>query len=148
AEDVLSGARATLRARTLVNAAGPWADDVIARTDGAEETPKAVRLVRGGHIVVPRMFEHDRAYILQHTDGRIVFAIPYEDDFTLIGTTDVDHHGPPETARCEDGEADYLVAAVNAYFRKPIQRQDIVWRYAGVRALHADASGAASKASR
>jgi len=147
-EDAASGGRATLHARALVNAAGPWVDGVVGRTGGAEEPPKTVRLVRGSHIVLPRMFAHDHAYILQNADGRIVFAIPYDDDFTLIGTTDVDHDGPPERAVCEDAEADYLIAAVNGYFRRKIARQDIVWRYAGVRALHADPSGAASKASR
>nr|MBA3325240.1 glycerol-3-phosphate dehydrogenase [Paracoccaceae bacterium] len=120
------GAERVVTARALVNAGGPWVGDIIAETLGIASTEK-VRLVRGSHIVTRRLFEHDRAYIFQGGDGRIVFAIPYETDFTLIGTTDRDHEGVPEAAVCTPEEADYLRAAAGAYFRAPVEAADVVW---------------------
>lgn len=125
-------------ARMLVNAAGPWANSVSAIIEGAEQTP-AVRLVQGAHIVVPRLFDHDRAYIFQNRDGRIVFAIPYEQDFTLIGTTDREFSGDPATSHISAEETAYLIEAANSYFSRQIAADNIVWAFAGVRAL-ADAS--------
>jgi glycerol-3-phosphate dehydrogenase len=145
--DVLSGEERTESARALVNAAGPWADRVVREQLGQAPREK-VRLVRGSHIVTRRLFDHDRPYIFQQADGRIVFAIPYEGDFTLIGTTDRDHHGAPDEARCTDEEADYLRAAVSNYFRRPVQREDIVWRFSGVRPLFDDGSKSATAATR
>lgn len=123
----------TVTARALVNAAGPAVDDV-ARLAGT--APKyAVRRVRGSHIVVPKMFDHEFAYIFQQPDTRICFAIPFEGDFTLIGTTDADHDGPLDKVEPDAEEVRYLCDAVNRYFVKNITPKDIVWSFAGVRAL-------------
>jgi len=120
-------------ARALVNAAGPAVDD-LARLAGT--APKyALRRVRGSHIVVPRLFDHDYAYIFQQPDTRICFAIPYEGEYTLIGTTDADHTGPLDQVEPDAEEVRYLCDAVNRYFVKNITQADIVWSYAGVRAL-------------
>jgi glycerol-3-phosphate dehydrogenase len=105
----------TYHARALVNAGGPWVEDVIRNVAHIPST-EGVRLVRGSHIVVPKLYDHDRCYFFQGTDGRIIFAIPYEQDFTLIGTTDMDHKGAPGEARCTDEERDYLCAFASQYF--------------------------------
>jgi glycerol-3-phosphate dehydrogenase len=111
-------------------------------------SPESIRLVRGSHIVTRKLFEHDRAYIFQGGDGRIVFAIPYEDDFTLIGTTDLDHDGPPGEAVCTPEEAAYLRGAVSDYFERPVQAEDVVWTYSGVRPLYDDGAKSATAATR
>jgi glycerol-3-phosphate dehydrogenase len=134
-------------ARALVNAAGPWVAAVARDVVGLPGRER-VRLVRGSHIVVPRLFEHDRAYFLQGTDGRIAFAIPYEDDFTLIGTTDQDHAGDPSEAHCTKAERDYLIAFANRYFRRKLSPADVVWSYAGVRPLYDDGAKSATAATR
>lgn len=139
--------RSTIRARGLVNAAGPWVPEVARGSLRASETGE-LRLVRGSHIVTPRLFDHDRAYLLQQPDGRVVFAIPFEDDFTLIGTTDVDHEGAPDHPRPSEAEIAYLCEAASEAFRAPLRPEHVVWAFAGVRALHADGSGEARKASR
>jgi glycerol-3-phosphate dehydrogenase len=120
----------------LVNAAGPWVADVARRVGGAPHAP--VRLVKGSHIVVPRPFAHDRAYIFQNADGRVVFAIPYEQDFALIGTTELDFTGDPAAASLSGEEADYLCTAASEYFRDPILPAQIVASFAGVRPLFDD----------
>ncbi|WP_182446657.1 glycerol-3-phosphate dehydrogenase [Cereibacter sphaeroides] len=135
------------RARALVNAGGPWVARIIRETL-ALPTSEGVRLVRGSHIVTKRLFDHDRCYFFQGIDGRIVFAIPYETDFTLIGTTDQDHRGAPDEARCTPEEQDYLCAFASDYFRKPVTREDIVWTYSGVRPLHDDGARSATAATR
>lgn len=145
--DTISGKSGTLEARVLVNAAGPWVGDVI-DTRIKINTKDRIRLVRGSHIVVKKLFDHDRAYIFQQSDGRIVFAIPYETDFTLIGTTDMDHKGDPAEARCTGLEADYLRAAVSGYFKRPVEADDIVWSYSGVRPLYDDGASSATEATR
>jgi glycerol-3-phosphate dehydrogenase len=145
--DVTSGAAATRRARVLVNAGGPWVDHII-QNQLRVNTSAKVRLVRGSHVVTRKLFEHDRAYIFQNSDGRILFAIPYETDFTLIGTTDADHDGDPGEVECTPAEAQYMCAAVSEYFRKPVTTDDIVWTYAGVRPLYDDGAGAAQSATR
>ena len=94
-----------------------------------------VRLVKGSHIVVPKLYDHDRAYVLQNADGRIIFVIPYQHDFTLIGTTEEDYHGDPAEAAADSAEIAYLIAAVGEYFRRPIFEDDVVWAYSGVRPL-------------
>jgi glycerol-3-phosphate dehydrogenase len=127
------GSRATFHARALVNAAGPAVLDVQSLI--AVHSGHAVSRVRGSHIVVPRLFDHGFAYIFQHTDQRIFFAIPYERDFTLIGTTERNHQGPLDRVEPTTEEIDYLCAAANGYFRQPISVADVVWSYAGVRAL-------------
>ena len=123
-----------ISARALVNASGPWVNDVLKSIVGIKPAQYA-RLDKGSHIVVRRQCEHARAYIFQNSDGRIVFAIPFQAHFTLIGTTDSDYRGDPAHAAIEDGEIEYLLHAVNGYFREPVSRAEIVWSYAGVRAL-------------
>lgn len=135
-----------VRARALVNAGGPGADDV-ARLAGA--VPEySIRRVRGSHIVTRKLFDHDYAYIFQLPDTRICFAIPYERDFTLIGTTDRDHPGALDAANAADDEVAYLCEAVSRYFAKPVTAADVVWSYAGVRALVDDGSGRPEAATR
>lgn len=131
-------------ARALVNAAGPAVLDVLRLAGEAPE--HAMRLVRGSHIVVPALFDHPYAYFFQLPDTRIFFAIPYERDFTLIGTTDADHDGGPVRASAE--EIAYLCEGVNRYFAKPITPADVVWSYAGVRPLIDDGSGKPEAATR
>ncbi len=134
-------------ARALVNAGGPWVDDVLRQTVRMNDRAH-VRLVRGSHIVTRRLFDHDRCYFFQGTDGRIIFAIPYEQDFTLIGTTDQDHDGAPSEAVCTDAEKDYLCAFASQYFDRPVTREDIVWTYSGVRPLYNDGASSATAATR
>ncbi len=136
-----------IHARILVNAAGPWVGDVLSNRVQVDSRDK-VRMVKGSHIVVPKMFDHDRAYIFQNPDERIVFAIPYENDFTLIGTTDQDFKGDPDEAALSDAETAYLCEAINAYFKKPLSPDDIVWSFAGVRPLYDDGATAAQEATR
>jgi glycerol-3-phosphate dehydrogenase len=137
----------TLRARCLVNAAGPWADQLSGVQDLLPKGAK-LRLVRGSHIVVPRLYADERCFILQNDDGRIVFVIPYEQDFSLIGTTDVDHQGSPAHAQASGEEIRYLCTAVNRQFVTQITPQDVVWSYAGVRPLLDDGATAAQEATR
>ncbi len=141
------GRRQDLQARALVNAAGPWAvqflDDVA--KVGHDH---ALRLVKGSHIVVPRLFEHDHAYIFQQPDRRIVFAIPYEHDFTLIGTTDVDYRADPSAPKIDAEETRYLCEAANRYFLKQIAPDDVVWSYSGVRPLLDDEEDNAAEVTR
>ena len=146
--DRRSGQVTTHQARRLVNAGGPWVSRLITDTL-ALASAEHVRLVRGSHIVVPRLFDHDQPYILQGSDGRVVFAMPYEQDFTLIGTTDVDQGTDPSApAICTDDEAAYLCAFVSEYFKRPVTRDDIVWRFAGVRPLYDDGASSATAATR
>jgi glycerol-3-phosphate dehydrogenase len=129
----------TIAARAVVNATGPWVSRFV-RDASPLATAHVVRLVKGSHIVVPQLFTHRFAYIFQNTDRRIVFAIPYESDFTLIGTTDIEYHGEPAAVRIEPAEIDYLCTMVNRYFRRQIGPADVVWSYAGVRPLIEDDS--------
>jgi glycerol-3-phosphate dehydrogenase len=137
----------TVTARVLVNAGGPWVSSVI---DGVTHTqsPTKIRLVKGSHIVVDRIFDHDRAYLFQNADGRVIFAIPYQRDYTLIGTTDLDYTGDPAEIAITDDERNYLLAAAGDYFARPIDPATIRWTYAGVRPLDDDGSEEARKASR
>ena len=146
-KDLESGATRDILARGLVNAGGPWVKHVIDDTMHIK-TNDNVRLVGGSHIVTRRLFDHDKCYFFQGADGRIIFAIPYEEDFTLIGTTDKDHAGHPREARCSDEEADYLCAFASEYFTKPVVRDDIVWSYSGVRPLYDDGASSATAATR
>jgi glycerol-3-phosphate dehydrogenase len=135
----------TVVARCLVNAAGPWVGMVLGLL-GRAAAP--VRLVQGSHLVFRRLFAHDRAYLFQNPDGRVLFAIPYEDDFTLIGTTDTDYAGDPGAAKPSEAEIDYLCAAASAHFATPVTPDDVVWSYCGVRPLYDDGAGAAQAATR
>src|SRR4029077_3983079 len=130
---------AQVAARVAVNASGPWVDRFIAGATPVR-TVHRVRLVKGSHIVVPRLFDHRFAYIFQNEDRRIVFAIPYEHDFTLLGTTDVDYHGDPGAVRIDAAELEYLCALANRYFRQQITPAEVVWSYSGVRPLLQDES--------
>jgi glycerol-3-phosphate dehydrogenase len=146
----LEGARGethTLQARALVNAAGPWAAQFLAEQAHVPQA-KSLRLVKGSHIVVPRMFEHQHAYIFQNPDKRIIFAIPYEKDFTLIGTTDVEHDGAIGDVRIDESEVRYLCEQASRYFAKPVAPADVVWTYSGVRPLLDDESGDPSAVTR
>lgn len=131
------GGEEEVAARMLVNAAGPWVAEVLAQCLGWSPLP-AIRCVKGSHIVIPRLFGHDRAYLLPQADGRVVFAIPYEQDFSLIGTTEEEETGDPLAAKITPEETVYLCAAVNGYFRQQITPEQVVWNYAAVRPLLAD----------
>lgn len=145
--DTVSGKGANYRARMLVNAAGPWVDFVIRGVFGRNEAHH-VRLVQGSHIVVKRKFEGDRAYFFQNPDNRIIFAIPYENDFTLIGTTDRDYTGDPKDVKISPEETDYLCRCASEYFREPVTKEDIVWTYSAVRPLFDDGASKAQEATR
>ncbi len=146
-QDDATGEQSTVGARTLVNAAGPWVDQVLTGAVGQNGADN-IRLVQGSHIVIKRKFEHDRAYFFQNGDGRIFFAIPYEEDFTLIGTTDHDFDGDPAASHITDGEIDYLCEGASGYFREPVTREDIVWSYAAVRPLFDDGASSAQETTR
>jgi len=146
-EDQRTGAETQHRARVLVNAGGPWVSELL---HGIIDTSlrDQIRLVRGSHIVTRKLFDHDRAYFFQGTDGRIVFAIPYEGEFTLVGTTDCEHAEPSETPCCTEAEKEYLCEFVSDYFEQPVTKADIVWSFSGVRPLIDDGAKSASAASR
>jgi glycerol-3-phosphate dehydrogenase len=147
AEDLRTGRQQRIRAKVLVNAAGPWVEKVL--NGVARSNSKAsVRLVQGSHIVVKKLFAHDRAYIFQNADNRIIFAIPYQNDFTLIGTTDRDYQGDPAQVKASEEEIAYLCAAASEYFKQPIHRDDVVWTYSGVRPLYNDGASRAQEATR
>lgn len=131
----------------LVNAAGPWVDRVLSEAVGNNDV-RNVRLVQGSHIVVKKKFDDPRAYFFQNPDGRIMFAIPYQDEFTLIGTTDRDFTGNPADVRISDAEIDYLCRAASEYFSDPVGREDIVWTYSAVRPLFDDGASKAQEATR
>ncbi len=144
----LSGERAgTIRAKMLVNAAGPWVGEVIRGVVGSNAT-EGVRLVRGSHIVTKRLFDHDKCYFFQGVDGRIIFAIPYEYDFTLIGTTDAEHLDPDEKPVCTPEERAYLLHFASGYFKRELTDADIVHTYSGVRPLYDDGAKSATAATR
>ena len=145
--DAATGEVRIERARALVNAAGPWVAHVLGGVISSNAPAKA-RLVQGSHVVTRKLYDHDRCYFFQNPDGRIFFAIPYEDEFTLIGTTDLDYHGDPADVRASDSEIDYLIGAANSYFNKSIRREDVVWTYSGVRPLYDDGAGSAQDATR
>ncbi len=128
-----------VQARVVVNTTGPWVSEFVTRETPVQAAHQ-VRLVKGSHITVPRLFDHRFAYIFQNQDRRIVFAIPYEHEFTLLGTTDVDYHGDPAAVHIDDAEIAYLCALSNRYFRQQISPGDVVWSYSGVRPLLKDES--------
>ena len=146
-EDTLTGKAEEVKARLLVNSAGPWVDEVLTGAFGRNDVHN-VRLVQGSHIVIRKKFSDPRAYFFQNRDGRIIFAIPYEDDFTLIGTTDHDYEGDPAETAITGEEIDYLCAAASEYFVEPVRRSDIVWTYSGVRPLYDDGASKAQEATR
>ena len=141
------GVKRVVRARALVNVAGPWVADVL-RGVVRENAPAKIRLVQGSHIVVRRKYDHDRCYFFQNGDGRFFFAIPYERDFTLIGTTDRDWTGAPGAVQISADEIAYLCAGASAYFRDAVTPADVVWTFSGVRPLYDDGASAAQEATR
>ena len=145
--DTETGHTETFHARMLVNAGGPWVGDII-QTKVRLNLREGVRLVRGSHIVTRKLYDHDKCYFFQGTDGRIIFAIPYETDFTLIGTTDADHDDPARKAECTPEERDYLLGFANQYFKRELGRDDVVWTYSGVRPLYDDGASSATAATR
>ena len=148
-ERLNSGERFTIHARAVVNAAGPWVERALRNIDDIDDKQKAqVRLVKGSHIVVPRMYEGDHAFTLQNTDGRVIFTIPYEEHYTVVGTTDVPYDGDPSQVKISPEEIDYLCKAVNGYFRKQLTAADVRWSYSGVRPLADDESANVSKVTR
>ncbi|MFZ2991024.1 glycerol-3-phosphate dehydrogenase, partial [Ideonella sp.] len=154
-DGALGAARAwprRVQARALVNAAGPWAAQFLQQCalPAASErlSQQSLRLVKGSHIVVPRCFAHEHAYLFQGSDGRVVFAIPYEHDYTLIGTTDEPFDGEPQTAQISLAEAAYLCEQASRFLRHPVTPADVVWHYAGVRPLLDDAHGNPSAVTR
>lgn len=136
-----------IRTKVLVNAAGPWVAHIL-RDTLKLDTKEGVRLVRGSHIVIKKHFEHDRAYFFQGADDRIIFAIPYEEDFTLIGTTDQDQGEDLSKPKCTEQEAEYLCTFASEYFKEPINQEDIVWTYSGTRPLYDDHASSATEATR
>ena len=145
--DTLSDQPLQFSARAIVNAAGPWVDRVLQVFPGIR-TQSRLRLVRGSHIVVPRLYDGSHAYLLQNPDRRVVFTIPYEGAFTLIGTTDIPCESTSAPPEASVGEIDYLCATVNSYFRKTLTARDVVWSYAGVRPLVDDEAAEVSKVTR
>jgi glycerol-3-phosphate dehydrogenase len=144
---VSEGERRTVLARSVVNATGPWVSDFL--TQSAQvAAAKHVRLVKGSHIVLPQLFTHRFAYLLQGADRRIIFAIPYQHGLTLVGTTDVEYHGDPARVQIDPGEVSYLLGVVNRYFERQTTPADVVWSYAGVRPLLDDEAGNPSRVTR
>ncbi|HVW68530.1 MAG TPA: glycerol-3-phosphate dehydrogenase [Steroidobacteraceae bacterium] len=141
------GDHRTISARALVNAAGPWVEDIL-RAAGAYRQHRSLRLVKGSHIIVKRLYDGPQAYTLQNADGRVVFAIPYEDDFTLIGTTDIPFSGDPTHVQADGNEVAYLCGLISGYLRAPISPKDVVWTYSGVRPLYDDGGTSASTVTR
>lgn len=139
AEEADTGKTHSWRARALVNAAGPWVKEFF--DDGLKlKSPYGIRLIKGSHIVVPRVHNEKQAYILQNEDNRIVFVIPWMDEFSIIGTTDVEYKGDPKNVAIDDNEIDYLLNIYNSHFKKPLARADVAWSYSGVRPLCDDES--------
>jgi glycerol-3-phosphate dehydrogenase len=141
------GGEETVAARVVVNATGPWASQFRDRIAGVRERPE-LRLIKGSHIIVPALFDHAYAYLLQAPDGRVVFAIPYEGRYTLIGTTDVEHHGEPGPVSASTEEISYLCNVASRNFARPVGPADVVWSFAGIRPLQQDESSDPSGISR
>ena len=149
--DGTTGARSTVSARGVVNASGPWIGRRLEPGAGASADPDAkhdVRLVKGSHIVVGKLFDHPYPYIFQGADGRVLFAIPFEEDYTLLGTTEVEIEGGPGPVAITPAEVDYICAAANAYFERPVSPGDVVWSYSGIRPLLDDRARNASEVTR
>ena len=146
-EDRRTGTQRRITAQMLVNAGGPWVGDII-QTKVRSNSKEGVRRVRGSHIVTRKLYDHDKCYFFQGKDGRIIFAIPYEQDFTLIGTTDSEQKDPDKRPECTDEEMDYLCNFASEYFETPVTRDDVVWTYSGVRPLYDDGAKSATAATR
>lgn len=143
----LSNTKSVVTAKTVVNASGPWVEATL-DLDEEHDSKHGVRLVKGSHIVVPKLFDHPYTYIFQNADNRVLFAVPYEKDYTLLGTTDVEVNDEPSKQQIDADEIDYICKSVSEYFEKPVSADSVVWSYAGVRPLYDDASDNASKVTR
>ncbi len=139
--------KSQVTARVVVNASGPWVEKTL-DLDEAHDTRYATRLVKGSHVVVPKIFDHPYTYIFQNADNRIIFAVPYEQDYTLLGTTDMEVGDEPGTVEIDAEEIKYICDAASEYFNNPVKPADVVWSYSGVRPLYDDASANASKVTR
>jgi glycerol-3-phosphate dehydrogenase len=142
-----NGDTCIIKSRSVVNSTGAWASQFLNKTAN-RTAPITNRLIKGSHIVVKKLFSHEYAYLFQHSDGRVIFAIPYEHDFTLIGTTDIEYKGNVDEITISPDEANYLCNAVSLYFNESVTTQDIVWSYAGVRPLQEEEGKSASTVSR
>jgi len=136
-QDGRTGIRTVVRARALINAAGPWVNDIVNRVAG-QNSRRNVRLVKGSHIVVPKFWEGRQAYLIQNSDKRVIFINPYQNDLALIGTTDIPYEGRPEDVAADESEIDYLIKVVNRYFKRGLARGDVVYSFSGVRPLYDD----------
>ncbi|WP_455478890.1 glycerol-3-phosphate dehydrogenase [Bartonella sp. B10] len=146
-QDKLSKKECYVTASYVANMTGPWINNILANLlDCKEYSP--IRLVRGSHILIPKIYTHDHAYIFQNDDGRVIFSIPYQEKFTLLGTTDCDYQGDPSDVHITDTEIDYICTAASIYFREPVSRDSIVWTYSGVRPLYDDGSSKAQEITR
>lgn len=146
--DTKTGQREEVSARFLVNAAGPWVGDVVSMCHTQGEKKPGIRLVKGSHLVVPRLYDGNWAYLCQNTDGRVIFFLPFENDFTLIGTTDVPFEGNPATVSCSAEEEAYLLDVTARFFKKAPASLAVVHRFSGVRSLYDDGSKDPSKVTR
>src|SRR5579871_5353119 len=145
--DSRTGAKRTVRARALVNASGPWVTDVIGRVAGGN-SQRSVRLVKGSHIITPKFWDGPQAYLVQNHDKRVIFINPYEGDKALIGTTDIPFSGAPEDVAADESEKDYLISAVNRYFKQTLRHEDVLASFSGVRPLFDDGKGNPSAVTR
>lgn len=145
--DERTGDIRTLRAKAIANAGGPWVNDIVGRVAGSNSS-RTVRLVKGSHIIVPKFWEGDHAYLVQNHDKRVIFINPYEGDKALIGTTDIPYDGKPEEVMASSDEIDYLIAAVNRYFKEKLRTEDVVETFSGVRPLFDDGAGNPSAVTR
>jgi len=146
AQWLIHTAQPSIRAKALINATGPWVSDFLQKQ--GLPTKQKVRLVQGSHIIVPKLYAGDHAYTLQHTDGRVVFVLPYKKEFSLIGTTDIPYHGDPAHAKISNAEIEYLCQVVNTYFQTPIMSTQICGSFSGVRPLLDDGKTDPSKITR
>ncbi|WP_026358417.1 glycerol-3-phosphate dehydrogenase [Aureimonas ureilytica] len=145
--DERTGAVRTVLARCLINAGGPWVNDIVGRVAGSNSR-RNVRLVKGSHIIVPKFWDGDHAYLVQNHDKRVIFINPYEGDKALIGTTDIPYEGRPEEVKADESEVEYLLAAVNRYFKEKLRRSDVIETFSGVRPLFDDGQGNPSAVTR
>ncbi|MEM8728663.1 MAG: glycerol-3-phosphate dehydrogenase [Pseudomonadota bacterium] len=146
-QNSVTGDARSFEARVLVNAAGPWVQDVINRVAGSNSA-RTVRLVKGSHIIVPKFWQGEQAYLVQNTDKRVIFINPYEEHMALIGTTDIAYDGRAEDVRADEAEIQYLLEAVNRYFKEKLTRSDVIKHFSGVRSLFDDGQGNPSAVTR
>jgi glycerol-3-phosphate dehydrogenase len=147
-ENSRTGASQTLIARTVVNASGPWVAKTLGLLQGQKIKGRPIRLIKGSHIVVKKIFDHAYPYIFQNDDGRILFAIPYEQEYTLLGTTDQNYSGNLDQVNIDKDEIDYICKSISHYSRQAVVPEDVIWSYSGIRPLFGDGAGNLSKLSR